>query len=92
MQASLPPFTSLARFANMYMYMYLMFGSTFHARPHSSTLGKAQDTEIFRNMDHFEKVTTPVLYLHVLMYTQVCAGVYCLIGMGVPDKILGGFS
>ena len=25
-------------------------------RPYSSTLGKAQDTEIFRNMDNFEKV------------------------------------
>ena len=54
------------------MYMFLMFGSTFHSRPHSSTLGKAQDTEIFRNMDHFEKVTAPVLYLHVLMYTCMC--------------------
>jgi hypothetical protein len=40
-----------------------MFDCTFHARPQSSTLGKAQDTEIFRNMDHFERVTTcvPVL-------------------------------
>ena len=55
------------------MYMYLMFDSTFHARPHSSTLGKAQDTEIFRNMDHFEKVTTPATVPPCInVYTSMC--------------------
>ncbi len=61
----------LASLLHVHVYTYtvhvhcirFMFDFIFHARPHSSTLGKAQDTEIFRNMDHFERVTTcvPVL-------------------------------
>ena len=46
------------------LYNLSMFGCTFHARPHSSTLGKAEDTEIFRNMDHFEKVTMLPPHIH----------------------------
>ena len=52
-----------------YMYDYinclLIHVHVLHPRPHSSTLGKAEDTEIFRNMDSFEKVTTVPLTICV---------------------------
>ena len=39
------------------VYKMSMYNVTYNfTRPYSSTLGKAKDTEIFRNMDNFEKV------------------------------------
>lgn len=45
-------------------------------RPYSSTLGKAQDTEIFRNMDNFEKVPTSKLHQQ-----------YCANGKSITQRI-----
>ena len=46
--------------------------------PYSSTLGKAQGTEIFRNMDNFEKVRTytECTHVHVASGRTWCINVY----------------